>query len=184
MNGPALWGLLLDALGEPSAVMAGGCIRDFELGLEPKDYDIFVPAESKSALYDIAHEFPGLSVLTPESLNKAYFEESGVTGTLIGVIEGDLLDYPINIVARRPHLAGLPSLLESFDFGCVQACWSPMDGFTRTTAFTHDIRDRTATIMRDDTYSLSIARFARFDSRNSGVLRLVDPYAGSFDDFS
>jgi len=47
MNGPMFWNALLRGLAnvghnEENMMIAGGCIRDWLLGLEPKDIDIFI----------------------------------------------------------------------------------------------------------------------------------------------
>ena len=179
-NGPELWGLLLAALGVEGAVIGGGCIRDYALGLAPKDYDIFVPIRRKKELLDISNRITSLGVMGFEDEQEDYHEESSVTGSLIGVMDGELLDYPVNVIGRRSHLQGVEALVDSFDFGCVQAAWSPTVGSVSTTAFVEDILGSTATLRTNATYDLSRCRFERFNQRNPGVLTLVDPYQESF----
>ena len=40
-NGPELWNAILDQM-PPGAVIAGGAVRDFILGVQPKDIDVFM----------------------------------------------------------------------------------------------------------------------------------------------
>lgn len=179
-NGPELWATLLTVIGVPGAVVAGGCIRDYKLGLEPKDYDIFVPVDTREGLQALADRLPGdLRLIEFECEDDGGNYAEYFKGVLIGVLEGDLLDYPVNIVARQPHLeGGTQGLIESFDFGILQCAYELGGHITQTSAFQHDLLDRTATLVVDrgeDLKANSHLRFMRFDERNPGVLRFVDP---------
>jgi len=46
MNHAGLWDCILKLVDVPGAVVAGGCLRDHFLGLEPKDIDVFIPCTS------------------------------------------------------------------------------------------------------------------------------------------
>lgn len=184
-NGPALWDALLEAVGVPGAVIAGGCLRDYQLGLEPKDIDIFVPLGSVEAVWELANTLNerglfSLTVLNPQDTrttgNPADYDEA-FGKQLWGVLDGEGLGVPVNIIARCAHGEGLPALIESFDFDICKIWYAgPAGGVVLTSAAYDDLHNRTATIAHDTTLDLSRRRFARFDERNPGVLRLVDPY--------
>ena len=70
VNGPVLWNHLLSYVHEhldKDAVIAGGAIRDFVLGIEPRDIDIFVNVDRKhlEAWCDVFHEDWDLGLLDP-----------------------------------------------------------------------------------------------------------------------
>lgn len=180
-NGPALWDSILEALGFEGAVIAGGCIRDYHLGLEPKDIDIFVPVPNRLELEDLMDRLNDSSLWQLsliETGNEGEYEEA-FDGILIGVIEGEFCNMPVNIISRSAYLDGcdepdLTSLIESFDYGILQAAY---DGraIIATPAQSRDHFNREATLLNRNYYSQSIARFERFNERNPGVLRFVDP---------
>lgn len=181
-NGPDLWDRLLSEVNVPGAVVAGGCIRDHRLELDAKDIDIFVPLTDRNAVAALGERL-GLHLIEVEGPEAREYAEH-FKGVLVGVLEGDLLGWPVNIVARVAHEGGTAALLESFDFGIVQCAWSPEDGYTQTTAHTHDLRDRTATLTLERNAELtqtSYERFLRFDARNPGVLKMVDPFSERFE---
>lgn len=181
-NGPALWDTLLEALNVPGAVIAGGCIRDYHLGLTPKDYDICVPGFQRPGLIDLAKCREGVADLTPLWWDEDGGEDKDYDSPdLIGVLEGELLGHPVNIIARADHDDGLKALIEGFDFHIVQFAYSTQLGITGTDAAEWDLANRTATLAHTKFTELSYKRFDRFNVRNPGVLTMVDPYQGQFD---
>lgn len=179
LNGPKLWDQLLEAVGVDGAVIAGGCIRDYMLGLEPKDYDIFVPCQTLKEWTDLKYaKFAGVSTLwelsdTQEGAeyNKSDFGET----PLLGVMEGEMLGVRVNIIARTSHADGPEALIRSFDFHVLQAYYAG-DMVEATPAMTRDIHQKRATLAHEKHKEQSIARFERFNARNPGVLRFRNPF--------
>lgn len=200
-NSPDLWDRALDRVRSTfgaDAVVAGGCIRDNYLGLAPKDIDVFVNVEN-SKEFDIkaraigvkARDFHAWLDMNLNSGNTEALSEygewssgqSGEDQQLIGVADFDLDGYEVNLIARRDHNKGYGNLINKFDVGAVQAWYH--DGIVGTTpAFSKDIREKTYTLLRDDKAHLSRIRYHRFNTRNPGVLTLVDPFKDTEDYFA
>lgn len=205
MNGPKLWGDLLSAINIPGAVVAGGCIRDWCLSVEHKDIDIFIPVTSRedmiSKLFDSSADdivrnpfgyvwstpygeprFGKLDMIEPSEhanpKDKRYAEYDdafGETGVLHGVAVGEFMGQEVNIIGRKAHEDGVDALINSFDFGILQAAWNGKSlEYTKAQAI--ECRQRTATMAHDRHPMQSIERFMRFNRRHPGVLALVVPF--------
>lgn len=195
-NGPAVWDAILYAVGHHwSPIIAGGCIRDFYLGVSPKDIDVFVPAEFVEDVTSIVGEVErstGAGHLIwanreayedhPDNEPVDYhdcpddvaYSGDGFAPDLIAVWEGEIIGWPVNIIGRRSLEDGPSFLLKTFDYNCVKA-YHGCHGHTVTTnEFLRDIEQKTATLAHRMSYSQSLRRYHKFNSRNPGVLRLVD----------
>lgn len=183
----------MEAIDFPGAVIGGGCIRDYLLGLEPKDIDVFVPIPTRDELEELCDRLNDSSAWQLGLIEQGCEEEydEAFKGILIGVLEGEFCNLPVNIISRRPHLGcgydeddeapvffdgpDLTSLIASFDYGILQIAYAN-GTFESTPAHAEDLANRTATLTRNDFYDQSLTRFARFNKRNPFVLRLVDPW--------
>jgi len=191
MNHAGLWDDILKLVDVPGAVVAGGCLRDHFLGLEPKDIDVFIPCTSlehwlevKCGLMDKFYnkEQPaGGPYLWDLQEGKEYdctdFDRD--KNPLYGVLAGELCGYEVNIIARTNH-ATPEELVSMFDFGILQS-WYDGTKTHYTEAQMVDCLFRRATLMHDKHVQQSINRFLRFNTRNPGVLSLIllfeTPYA-------
>ena len=178
-NGPELWSRLLAVVGDKDAVVSGGCIRDYMLGLQPHDIDIFSPGHCVGSLADLAEQITrqrGDRYETCLSLQPGFGSYSTQNDPLVGVIEGYILGVPVNILCNARHDTSNLLLIEGHDFGITQACWSEANGFETTAAFDQDLADKTATLLTLRSYERSLRRFDKFNARNGPVLRLIDPF--------
>jgi hypothetical protein len=190
---PGNWDDILDEVRPvfgADAVIAGGAVRDYLLGLWAKDIDIFVNAANIGELVvsvELLDKYPGWNIQMIEMSDLAgngdisaddYAAWGRGEGTLVGVAEGDWNGIPVNIIARRSHHEGISDLIESFDFGIVQVAYEGDGRYRMTEAHVVDRRFRTATITVQKYADLSVARFQRFNDRNPGVLTLVNPFDG------
>ena len=182
MNQASLWDDILKLVDVPGAVVAGGCIRDHFLGLEPKDIDVFIPCTSlehwldvKSGLMDKYYRGPN-SRLEDMQEGKEYdrtdFDRD--KNPLYGVLAGELCGYEVNIIARTNH-ATPRELVDMFDFGILQ-CWYDGIKVHYTEAQVFDSFYKRATLTHNKHVQQSINRFLRFNTRNPGVLSLVLPF--------
>jgi len=178
MNGPKLWADMLTAINIPGAVVAGGCIRDYMLNVEPKDIDIFIPCEGSDEFNDRISKLSGVEGIAHLGIaDEPDYESDDPVGHLYGVIEGELLGYPINIIARKVHEDGPMALIESFDFGYLQMYYAERSGIVPTAACICDRLNKRATMMHDRHVDQSFNRFLRFNNRHPGLLSLNMPYA-------
>lgn len=194
-NGPSLWDRILTPVREafPSAIMAGGCVRDFLMGDDmPKDFDIFVNAsrEEMEAGRDqlrtagLKVDFLHHNSLTEYEQNPDW--KSEVTGVLDGYMQitpGTKGEFYFDAEWANVQIIGRPSadfrpeaLVQRFDFGLTQ-CW--YDGRVMgTEAAYRDLAAKTATLLRRDTPTHVVAsrrRFDRWNDRWPGRLTLVIP---------
>lgn len=181
-NGPALWETLLEELAVDGAVVAGGCIRDYLLGFEPKDIDIFVPVTNRQEFEEFIYSLNDSPLWSVELIEGEEYRVHD-PHSIIGVAEGEALGLPVNIVARCSHIEGAWELINSFDYGILQWSFQSTDtGIVATTAALMDLANRTATLTHDGTYEQSLDRYARWLKRVTPVggqwpLTKVDPYA-------
>jgi hypothetical protein len=200
-NGPELWDAILEDVRRvvPAAVIAGGCVRDYRLGLAPKDIDIFVWDETRpfEEVVDDLNEY-GLDFdlkrieLAGNQEHPEY--ERWSAGELAGCAEGwwghpQCESWYINIIARRDLRGNAFKLIDNFDMGIVQCYYDADLKFTgtpwvQTEQCGRDNASKHATLMRADTIDQSIARFERFNKRNPGVLTLVNPFPTGEDIFA
>ena len=181
MSGPAVWGALLNqirAAAPARFVVAGGAIRDYWLGLEPKDIDIFVDTPTRLDLAKLAldiNEQEAFDVVLIDAEEYDYDDKQ-----LVGCLEGTWTfngeTWPINIVARPALLAGPAALVRTFDFGILQAWWDLTTVEIQTTPACDFDRDELfATLMHDRHPEQSMEHFMRFQRRNGDVLTFRDP---------
>lgn len=180
MNGPKLWADMLAAINIPGAVVAGGCIRDCYLCVEPKDIDIFIPCGSMEGWlefkYNLLGRMTGVTDLLDTQEGKEYenTDFSKDKNPLYGVLEGEFMGYTINIIARTNHDDPY-DLVSMFDFGFLQMFYDG-ESVKHTIASETDRYLRRATMMHDRHIEQSLARFYRFNARNPGLLSLNVPF--------
>lgn len=159
-NGPAAWAAILNCFPE-GAIIAGGAVRDFALGVEPKDIDVFLPCTS----------WPrgGLEPLGRfESLGTDRNDDYSAMPAISIVQRGRLYGHQIDVVGLwfedenyRPE-----RIVSTFDFG-ISRCW--FDGEIHDTPEAEsDRRDGTVTLLLTDRPERASIRFARFNERMGG----------------
>ena len=181
-NGPTLWGKIIEYLETPHAVISGGAVRDYHLGLPAKDIDIFLPNTSVGELDDLC-EFYSREDDVTLALQPGCGSYMGADDPLVAVAEGDIAGVPVNLLLNERLKTSVQHLIEGHDFGICQAAWYRVDGkpeqpkVATTQAFAKDLEDRTATITTLRSYERSLRRFDKFTARHgTEVLTLVDPY--------
>jgi len=136
------------------AVIAGGCLRDLDYDLEPKDVDIFVhrdpeTQEDDHQLIDDASNFAnfGLKFITSSSLEYANPRISYALNMKDNA-PGAFNPLPVQLVYTKAYPPSME--VPFFDFGICQI-WCGMDGEVHTTeAYEKDKLDKTLTITRCD----------------------------------
>lgn len=134
-NGPSLWAEILAQVRPvygDTAVIAGGCVRDYLLGREPKDIDVFVNA-STARLAVRSFDLPRRFMVSALAKASEYEDESNDFGAEVaGVLDGTYTDtegreHAIQIIARpHPDFSG-PQLVAQLD---LDICRSWYDGAT------------------------------------------------------
>lgn len=149
-NGPILWSKIALRLREvyPSLVVAGGAVRDFAVDkmIEPKDVDIFVPAES-SLDFEMSilgarqiSGFQNCEFMDPMGGSYNLSDKPDLGPPCLGVVEGyfflDSATYvKYNIVGKRAELIADPRrLIDTFDHSLCQFWWDGDVSVLRTAA--------------------------------------------------
>lgn len=176
---------VVNDLPNATAVIAGGCCRDYIMRRPIRDIDIFITfSDPKGSMLDgdivgavdaeLAPHSPLKVAGTPALLGSngytAAFSE--VVGTLT---YGDPRGYPINVIVLREWVS-LHGLLERMDFGICQAAYLPHQSrFVMSLAFVNDRASRTFTYRRsaDDPHHnanvcRSHKRFERLSTKYPG----------------
>jgi hypothetical protein len=173
-NGPELWTAILAKM-PAGAIVAGGAVRDYLLGYEPKDIDVFMgsppitePSEDEPwdafAAYDPRH---GLFRIDD---THERFEEYAAVSCILCVSSGTLLGHKVDAVEIE-HFQGGEQLIEEFDFG-ITRCW--FDGEIHDTdEARRDRESRTITLLSDARRERSLARFERLKERWGGEWKLA-----------
>lgn len=167
---PRAWKHALAAVqvAAPEALMAGGCLRDRDLGVKVKDIDIFVPSRyagtpdeariMADTLRSVGWKQVGMSVDKTYSDARRFKELSGIIDARYPGCP------PIQIIVGSFNM---PKLISEFDFGI---CQISFDGTTlrRTSDYHHD---RAAKVFRvvpeldDDSFIRTINRWARLKEK-------------------
>ena len=176
-NGPELWAAVLAGVKKfcgPNAVVAGGAVRDYVLGVPPKDIDVFVQASA------LGCNLPGpedgfIYVPTEGDMRKAEYE--GVKSVqVVFFFKYGGLDLQIVAVEDPPGVAEGRSfggaLVDTFDLG-ITRIWSSSGPPAATEAFNQDLAASTVTRLLHDRPERSKARAERFIARHGDRFRYV-----------
>ena len=175
MNGPELWDQILGRM-PPGSVIAGGAVRDYLLGVEPKDIDVFmgqwpipeVPSNEWSI--DMISHDPRMGLCRIDDRYERQEEYTAMTGILL-VSTGEMFGHRVDAVEVENFRDGI-NLVMDFDFG-VTRCWYDGEVHDTPTA-RRDRENKTVTLLRNDRRERALARFARFNARMGGDWRLVE----------
>lgn len=163
-NGPALWCTILAAM-PPRSIIAGGAVRDYLLGYEPKDIDVFSPPDP---VWRIPDGFEGLGNGPNDAVRRAEYEAmTNIDIVVRGEVEGWTVDL-VGVTFTTPA-----ELIGTFDFG-VTRCWADAEGQVHDTPEAE--RDRLfalVTRLIHDRPDRAQARFDRFNARMGGGWRYV-----------
>lgn len=177
-NGPELWDALL-ALMPKGSVIAGGAVRDYLLGVEPKDIDIFMgeyagtcepePKETPAFCFtDFSIPDPRCGLFRIDNEHER-FEEYAAVSDIMMVSSGTLLGVKVDAVLIDKFEGG-EKLIKDFDFG-ITRCW--YDGAIHDTPEAQSDRKRcVVTLLSDEREVRSIARFERLNARWGGGWKL------------
>lgn len=147
MHIPADWSALLRAIRRvcPTAVIAGGALRDLDNGREVKDIDVFVFADSDREAFAAMEALNGanLDVSYDETFEggKAYPEDQNLEVIQIAELHGHDLEVPVQLIFVRWDTA---RIVERFDYGICRLSW---DGETLTRPPEYD-EDKAAKVFR------------------------------------
>lgn len=144
---PDKWCNLLNTIqiNDPTAMIAGGSLRDLSLGRAPKDLDIF------------ATQLPYV-----ENLGSSDMDYDGMQYVKAVVTWETDIDLPFNLVLHEPCTN--QAMLESFDFGLCQIGFTGKE-LIKTTAYDWDFKHGIFTMRHVDRYARSIRRYARWLDR-------------------
>jgi tRNA nucleotidyltransferase/poly(A) polymerase len=106
--------------GFPSAIVAGGCVRDEIFGKPVKDIDVFVSYEDFDNRLVNIQEVLGREVVLEGDIDYEGGEDDEVQGVLTLEPHGDEL--PVQVIVLAPGMAPLDRV-ERFDFSFCQAAW-------------------------------------------------------------
>jgi hypothetical protein len=150
----------------PSAVMAGGCLRDREHGRKVKDLDIFVPVstDSHADLEAVKVMLEGLGWKSV-TIDDAKTYPEGCDTRVIGVVEADVFGCPpVQVVVGNWDT---DRIFDHFDFGICQISFDGRE-LKRSVAYRLDSLNRVfklATNRSDEAFVSSINRWARLKEK-------------------
>lgn len=180
MNIPTLWADLLARIQTlvPTAVLAGGALRDLDNGRPVKDLDVFVPAgtcmfEMEARVY-ATHR--GISAIC----NGDYIDsacEVERTTTFAGRFDFDTLETPpdLNIICLRTG-CDVQLIADRVDFGLCQISWNGRYLY-HSAEYEVDKANHTLTLTRVDSadgFERSMKRYERLAQKYVGW-KLVIP---------
>lgn len=146
------WTVIAKAVSEAygaDAFVAGGAVRDFIKGEEPKDIDVFVNIDEKTLIKKAS----GLNVdFVVAPLSEKYDNCKVLDGTYQGE--------KVQIIARS--FTDVDNLINQFDIGFCQIAWDG-EKIVMTAAATKDFGSNTMTVINDRPGTGE--RLARFSQR-------------------
>jgi hypothetical protein len=155
---PTKWVDLLWELQEhdPSALLAGGAIRDLYCGRPIKDLDFWV--FNGEAKFDFMKDYDYNAVGFNE-----YEEHKKHVREIDVIYEMTFEGQQINVILMR-HTIHPMDLIQSFDFGLCQAAYDGYN-FHLSPSFLYDFKHQCFTLMHGKTYEKSKERHQRFSER-------------------
>ena len=158
-NGPELWTKILAQM-PPGSIIAGGAVRDFLLGAEPKDIDVFCS--------DLNFSIPeGFAVLEGAEQDEEYAAMGEIDVVARGIVEG----FTVDLVFMTLSPFNAQTLVESFDVTTSQR-W--FDGECHAyAAAAGDLAEGLVTVLRYERLPRTIERFDRFNARHDGRFQLI-----------
>lgn len=164
-NGPDLWSAILATM-PPGSIVAGGAVRDFLLGVEPKDIDVFCPTEALGAF-----DFTGFVPLGEDR------REEYEALSFIDIVQRTTRHgYQVDLVGvYLPGWSPL-ALVETFDFGITRS-WFGADGLHDTAEAGYDRSCNVVTLLVPGRPERAAVRFARFNERHGGRFTYSDEVA-------
>lgn len=167
-NGPDLWRAVLSQM-PAGSVIAGGAVRDYLLGIEPKDIDVFtdVAAEMPVATRrdgDVVAVDPRFGLYRIDNEHER-FEEYAALSNIACISSGQLFGRRVDAVVMEGMVSGA-DLVAGFDFA-INRSW--FDGEIHDTPeAAQDRATRTVSLLLTDRLERSVMRFARLHARWGG----------------
>lgn len=174
-NGLELWSEILKQF-PPQAIIAGGAVRDFLLGVEPKDIDVFIPNTPPEQPSRISFEAFGCpsdryGLFRIDGIYERQAEYEALNNICL-VSTGTLHGYRVDAIELTDVITPL-ELVQTFDFG-INQCW--FDSVTHITGnMIHDSQNQVVTLYHTDRMDRSLKRFERFNERHGNSYRLEIP---------
>jgi hypothetical protein len=167
-NGPELWAELLEQL--PNGIIAGGAVRDWFLGVPPKDIDIFFGAS------DFPHVGAQFQQVVGDKwdANSERAEEYEAMSDIGIVLRGEIEGLQIDLVGLNVPVCDPSELLALFDFGITRCAFAP-EWLIDSAEAEQDRLNKTVTLLLDDRPERAQVRFDRFNERMGGGWTFVKP---------
>lgn len=172
-NGPVLWTSIINQLTEafPDSriAVAGGAVRDYKIGVKPKDIDVFIGFDGKEIDFELAClELPELKKLVPtgdlrEYMNPATPDNPDDLGyAILGVYEFKYAGYPVQVIAIPADIFMPEEVVKKFDIALCEFFFTPEKGIVGTPEAEKDLKENLMTLKNngDKTHTryLRIAR--------------------------
>lgn len=162
----------LHAGGFPSAIVAGGAIRDYILGKPIKDIDVFVS-------YEDTDQFMFPSLVMANALNRDVLKEDwstymNIPDVLAVYSMTPYMELPVQIIVMKPGLSPVDRI-DQLDFGICQVWYN---GVTKkcTPAFSEDAVNKTITLVHCENlheFERSMTRYVRLSQKYSEFELLI-----------
>lgn len=171
-NGPDLWDSILEKM-PAGSVIAGGAVRDYLLGVEPKDIDVFMGVPNDLVdftTFNIGDE-PRSGLFRIDNFYERLEEYQAMTNIDL-VSSGTMFDFKVDAVVMTNFTDGA-ALVSEFDFAINQCWYTKAEGVRWTEASTVDRICKMVTLLQTDRLERSQKRFARFNERMGGGWILI-----------
>lgn len=142
---PQGWKIMLSAIQQvcPSAVLAGGCLRDLDNGRDVKDLDVFIRAETEGEARQAIDGLrdAGIAVSFEQNEHNCYPEDQNLEVVLVAECETPATDFPVQFI-----FTNWPTdrIVERFDYGI---CRLAFDGQSLTVPKEYE-EDKQARVFR------------------------------------
>jgi len=165
-NGPELWDKILSHFPEDT-ILAGGAVRDFFLGVEPKDFDLFSPYSSYKA------DIEGMNHIDFDDGEGTHAEEYEAMGEIGIVMKGEIEGVNVDYIGM--HLDDPVAMIESFDTDINQVFFARGGRLYKKAGFIKALETKIVTVQRGDRLERTQERFDRFNLKMHGQFTLVVP---------
>lgn len=181
------WNNLINVFPKQEAYVVGGAVRDWVMGVEPKDIDVFVPIwvyqEVEPRILE-ALRWAGImhpQVGTVRDFSYAPFCDDTVRGT-VTIHSSNWPDIQIVLTQTASpgldYLFDMARMVDRVDFGLCRVGYHPsLPALYHPPEFTKDIASKTLTLYRADTpeqHAYSLKRFGKLTAEKYEGYTLVD----------
>lgn len=136
MNGPRLWTNILNQL-PGSKVIAGGCVRDWMLGVPEKDIDVFYSNAPEEFVLNNGDGWR----LAPDQVQQDENRQHEGMQNILGIVDMFYQDHRVQLIRLNDDV-NLSRYVHNFDITICKGSFRPFEGLLVPSAMASDLEEK------------------------------------------